>query len=152
MGGPSDMQFDLQPGHHVTPKVDYAKFDVNGPQARRRSVYRFLFRTLPDPFMDALDCPAGDQLTPVRNASVTVQQALAMWNDAFVANYAARTAERLEARAQKLDEQITFACELVWGREPSADELANLAAHARTHGLANLCRVLFNSNEFMFVN
>ena len=26
------------------------------PERRRRSVYRFLFRTLPDPFMDALDC------------------------------------------------------------------------------------------------
>ena len=31
MGGPSDMQFDLQPGHHVTPKVDYTKFDVDSP-------------------------------------------------------------------------------------------------------------------------
>jgi hypothetical protein len=78
------MQFDLQPGIHVTPRVDYTKFDVSSLTARRRSVYRFLFRTLPDPFMDALDCPAGDQLTPARNASVTVQQALAMWNNAFV--------------------------------------------------------------------
>src|ERR1044072_5541856 len=96
MGGPSDMQFDLQPGHHVTPKVDYAKFEVDGRQARRRSVYRFLFRTLPDPFMDALDCPAGDQLTPVRNSSVTVQQALAMWNSAFTVRYAEHFAARLE--------------------------------------------------------
>ena len=152
MGGPSDMQFDLQPGIHVTPKVDYAKFDVNGPQARRRSVYRFLFRTLPDPFMDALDCPAGDQLTPVRNASVTVQQALAMWNDAFVANYAARFANRLEAHSKETDQQVSFACELVFGRQPTSAELKSLSAYARTHGLANLCRVLFNSNEFMFVN
>ncbi len=152
MGGPSDMQFDLQPGHHVTPKIDYAKFDVDGPLARRRSVYRFLFRTLPDPFMDALDCPAGDQLTPVRNASVTVQQALAMWNDAFVANYASRFATRLEAHSKKVDEQVTFACELVWCRPPTEAELKDLSAYARTHGLANLCRVLFNSNEFIFVN
>jgi hypothetical protein len=152
MGGPSDQQFDLQPGHHVTPKIDYAKFDVDGPQARRRSVYRFLFRTLPDPFMDALDCPAGDQLTPVRNSSVTVQQALAMWNDAFVANYAMRFAARLEARSKNVDEQVSFACELVWCRPPSITELKDLSAYARTHGLANLVRVLFNSNEFMFVN
>jgi hypothetical protein len=152
MGGPSDMQFDLQPGHHVTPKVDYSKFDVNGAQARRRAVYRFLFRTLPDPFMDALDCPAGDQLTPVRNSSVTVQQALAMWNDAFVANYSSHLATRLEAHSKQLDEQVTFACEFVWCRRPTADEMKDLSNYARTHGLANLCRVLFNSNEFMFVN
>ena len=152
MGGPSDMQFDLQPGHHVTPRVDYAKFDVNGPQARRRSVYRFLFRTLPDPFMDALDCPAGDQLTPVRNSSVTVQQALAMWNDALVANYASRFAARLEAHSKELEEQVSFACELVWCRPPTKDELTDLSEYAREHGLANACRVLFNSNEFMFVN
>jgi hypothetical protein len=152
MGGSSDMQFDLQPGHHVTPKVDYSKFDVNGSQARRRAVYRFLFRTLPDPFMDALDCPAGDQLTPVRNSSVTVQQALAMWNDAFVANYASQFATRLEKHSTQLDEQVAFACELVWCRRPTADEMKDLSNYARSHGLANLCRVLFNSNEFMFVN
>ncbi|HMJ90282.1 MAG TPA: DUF1549 and DUF1553 domain-containing protein [Candidatus Acidoferrum sp.] len=152
MGGPSDMQFDLQPGHHVTPKVDYAKFDVDSAQARRRSVYRFLFRTLPDPFMDALDCPAGDQLTPVRNSSVTVQQALAMWNDAFVANYASHFAARLEKHSTKVAGQVTLACELVWCRRPTADEMKYLSDYARDHGLANLCRVLFNSNEFMFVN
>ncbi len=152
MGGPSDTQFDLQPGHHVTPRVDYAKFDVNGPQARRRSVYRFLFRTLPDPFMDALDCPAGDQLTPVRNSSVTVQQALAMWNDAFVANYATHLAARLEAHSKDIDEQLSLACELVWCRPPTKEELQELSAYAGKHGLANVCRVLFNSNEFMFVN
>jgi hypothetical protein len=152
MSGPSDMQFDLQPGHHVTPKVDYAKFDVDSVNARRRSVYRFLFRTLPDPFMDALDCPAGDQLTPVRNASVTVQQALAMWNDAFVVNYADRLAQRLETLAKKPNEQIQLACELALSREPTEAELKDFGEYAGKHGLANFCRVLLNSNEFMFVN
>jgi hypothetical protein len=102
--------------------------------------------------MDALDCPAGDQLTPVRNSSVTVQQALAMWNDAFVANYAARMAARLESHSRKMEEQVSFACELIWSRPPGKEELDDLSGYARTHGLANLCRVLFNSNEFMFVN
>src|ERR1044072_5351287 len=51
MGGPSDQQFDLQPGVHVTPRLDYTKFDLDSDAGRRRSVYRFLFRTLPDPMM-----------------------------------------------------------------------------------------------------
>ncbi len=57
MGGPSDRQFDLKPGRHVTPIIDYSLFDPNSVLAKRRSIYRFLFRTLPDPFMEALDCP-----------------------------------------------------------------------------------------------
>lgn len=152
MGGPSDMQFDLQPGHHVTPKVDYAKFEVSSAAAQRRSVYRFLFRTLPDPFMDALDCPAGDQLTPVRNASVTVQQALALWNNAFIAHYAERFAARVVLRAKTPEDQITLACALALNRPPTTDERLEFAAYVSKHGLANLCRLIVNSNEFMFVN
>jgi len=152
MGGPGDLQFDLQPGHHVTPKVDYTKFDVTSRAAQRRSVYRFLFRTLPDPFMDALDCPAGDQLTPTRNASVTVQQALALWNNAFVAHYAERFATRLESQTASREAQVALACTLAFNRAPTPEELDDFSNHVAKHGLANLCRLLFNANEFMFVN
>jgi hypothetical protein len=152
MGGPGDMQFDLQPGIHVTPKVDYTKFDVASPAAWRRSVYRFLFRTLPDPFMDALDCPAGDQLTPSRNVSVTVQQALAMWNDAFVTHYSQRFAARLDSEASTAEDRVTLACELALNRPPTREEIVDFAAYTEKHGLANLCRLLLNSNEFIFVN
>jgi hypothetical protein len=102
--------------------------------------------------MDALDCPAGDQLTPVRNSSVTVQQALAMWNDAFVVHYADQFAHRLEMLAKKPNEQIQLACELALNREPTEAELKDFGEYAGKHGLANFCRVLLNSNEFMFVN
>jgi len=152
MGGPGDMQFDLQPGIHVTPKVDYTKFDVASPAARRRSIYRFLFRTLPDPFMDALDCPAGDQLTPTRNASVTVQQALAMWNNVFVAYYSERFAARLESEMQTARDRVTLACELALNRPPTREEIGEFVAYAEKHGFANLCRLILNSNEFIFVN
>lgn len=152
MGGPSDMQFDLQPGPHVTPKVDYTKFNVDDGAARRRSIYRFLFRTLPDPFMDAFDCPAGDQLTPARQASVTVQQALALWNNAFVAHYAARFADRVAHEPGTLREQIAVAFQMALGHPPAPEECDDLAHYAAEHGMANLCRVLLNSNEFIFVN
>ena len=151
-GGPSDRQFDLQPGIHVTPRVDYAKFDVNSTAGRRRSVYRFLFRTLPDPFMDALDCPAGDQLAPARNASVTVQQALALWNSAFLTRHAELFAERVKTSTPDLDAQIKTACNLALGRAPTPAEQTEFTAYAQQHGLANLCRVILNSNEFLFLN
>ena len=152
MGGPSDQQFDLQPGIHVTPRVDYTKFDVDSDSGGRRSVYRFLFRTLPDPFMEALDCPAGDQLTAARNNSVTVQQALAMWNNAFVARQAEHFATRLEQESTSPEARLRSAFEISLGREASPEELTEFTDHLRQYGLANCCRLLFNANEFVFVN
>jgi hypothetical protein len=38
------------------------------------------------------------------------------------------------------------------GRPPSREEAVEFAAYATQHGMPNLCRLLFNSNEFIFVN
>jgi len=152
MGGPSVQQFTLSPGVHVTPVVDYAAFDVDSEASRRRSVYRFLFRTLPDPFMDSLDCPDASQLTPVRGASVTALQALSMWNNHFVLRQSERFAERVARLNRNLPGQIEAVCQLALGRPPSPEEAKDLLAYAKKHGLINLCRLVFNSNEFMFVN
>ena len=163
MGGPSDRQFDLQPGIHVTPKIDYAKFDLNSDLGRRRSIYRFLFRTLPDPFMETLDCPSGDQITPARTTSVTVQQALALWNDAFIARHCEFIAARIEKEvlgrttvtddaAPAVNAPIDRAVRLILCRPPTEAESRDLSEYAKKHGLANVCRLLLNSNEFLFVN
>jgi mono/diheme cytochrome c family protein len=152
MGGPSDRQFDLQPGIHVTPRVDYSKFDLDSPAGRRRSVYRFLFRTLPDPWMEALDCPSGDQFMPARTNSVTVQQALALWNDAFVVRQCEHLAARVQREEPATDKQVVRLVQLALGRAPTESESRELQAYAGKHGLANLCRLLVNSNEFLFVD
>ncbi|MSU34874.1 MAG: DUF1553 domain-containing protein [Pedosphaera sp.] len=152
MGGPSDRQFDLKAGIHVTPRVDYSLFSPGVAESQRRSVYRFLFRTLPDPFMSALDCPAGDQLAPIRNNSVTVQQALALWNDALVLHQSVRLAGRLEREQPRSEAAIRHACEWCWGRPPTLDESEALCSYASRHGVAQVARLLFNSNEFVFVN
>ena len=55
-----------------------------------------MFRTLPDPLMDTLDCADAAQLTPVRNVSMTALQALSMWNNAFVLRQSEHLAERLK--------------------------------------------------------
>jgi len=151
MGGPSARHFTLAAGVHITPVVEYEKFDVDGPAARRRSVYRFIFRTLPDPFYEALDCPDASQFTPVRAASVTALQALALLNDKFTVRYAEHFAERLKAETTDLRAQISLAYELALGRPASEAEISRLTEYAAKHGLANACRVLFNCNEFLFV-
>jgi Protein of unknown function (DUF1553) len=152
MGGPSDRQFGLKPGIHVTPMVNYGEFEVDSDLGRRRSIYRFLFRTLPDPFMDALDCPSGDQITPVRSNSVTVQQALALWNSRFVLSHAEYLARRVEREADTMEQRVNRAVRLAYDRETTEDERGALAAYAEKHGLASMCRLLFNANEFVFVD
>jgi len=151
MHGPSARHFALSPGIHVTPKVEYEKFDVDSPASHRRSVYRFVFRTLPDPFYEALDCPDASQFTPVRASSVTALQALAMMNDRFTVRYAEHFAKRVEAVSQDRSRQIGFAHEEALGRPPTVAETKRLADFAERHGLANACRLLFNCNEFLFV-
>jgi len=82
MGGPSVKQFIRRPASTDAAR-GLCEFDIDHPAVYRRSVYRFLFRTLPDPFMESLDCPDASQFMPVRASSVTALQALAMLNDRF---------------------------------------------------------------------
>jgi hypothetical protein len=152
MGGPSVKQFVESPGVHVTPIVDYNKFDVDSPGNYRRSVYRFVFRTLPDPFMESMDCPDPSQLAPTRNTSVTPLQALAMLNDRLIVRQSEHFATRLQTSSGNLHEQLAWAIQLAFGRPANDHEVAALAEYAAKYGLANACRVLLNSNEFMFVN
>jgi len=152
MGGPSVQQFGLRPGVHVTPVVDYSQYDWDRPGAGRRSVYRFLFRTLPDPFMDGLDEADASQLTAARNESITPLQALALLNNPFVLRQSEHLARRLERERTDREDRIALAFELLYNRAPKADEQADLGRYALSHGLVNLCRLLFNSNEFLFLN
>jgi hypothetical protein len=153
MGGPSVQQFSLRPGVHVTPVVDYTQYDWAGPGARRRSVYRFIFRTLPDPFFDAFDSADASQLTAVRNESTTPLQALELLNNPFVIRMCQQFARQVDrGHGSRLDEPVRLAIELAYGREGGADEVEFLTAYAERYGLANLCRLIVNSNEFLYVN
>ena len=152
MGGPPAKQFNIKPGVHVTPDVDYLNFDVDSRDGCRRSIYRFIFRTLPDPFMDSMDCADASQLTPARNTSVTALQALSMLNNHFMVRYSEHFASRLERSASTPAARIEQAFILAYSRKPTSEELVMLAEYAQKHGLANLCRLILNSNEFVFVN
>ena len=152
MGGPSVKQFIESPGIHVTPNVDYQAFDLDSRGMRRRSVYRFIFRTLPDPFMDSLDCADASQLTPTRSISVTALQALSMLNNRFIVRYSEHLAARIAREESDPLKRIDRLYELTCNRPATRDEVEALTAYAEKYGLPNACRLVFNSNEFMFVN
>jgi hypothetical protein len=152
MYGPSVKQFIQTPGIHVTPNVDYMGFDPDHPNNFRRAVYRFVFRTLPDPFLDTLDCPDASQFIPARSSSVTPLQALALLHDRFIVRQSEHFAGRLERVSDNRLSQVRLAYEMTLCRPPTDAEARALAAYADKHGLANACRVLFNCNEFVFVH
>ena len=136
-----------------SPDYDYARFDLDAPGANRRSVYRFLCPHVPDPFMDALDCPDANLLTPKRNTTLTALQALSLLNDPFVLRQCEHLAARLKKeRPGDRAGQITLLYSLALGPALTDDEATTLADHASKHGLASACRVVLNANEFVFVD
>ncbi|NIP93757.1 MAG: DUF1553 domain-containing protein, partial [Akkermansiaceae bacterium] len=151
MGGPGVEQFVKSKGPQSTPKLDYDGYDWNHPGAARRSIYRVVWRGIADPFMEALDFPDLALLSPKRSASVSALQSLALFNNNFVLHHSLELAARLERQHAELGEQVRHAILLTHLRHPTGSELAELTAYARQHGLAALARVLFNSNEFLFV-
>jgi len=150
MGGPGFDLFVFEDDH--SPRYLYERHDPEDAASWRRSVYRFVVRSMPDPFMETLDCADPSQSVPVRNTTVTALQALATMNNPFVVRQAEYFAERLEAAAPGLEAQLGEAYRLAFQRAPGDAELAALKTYAANHGLANACRLIFNSNEFMFVD
>ncbi len=152
MGGPSIRHFKASKGPQATPALDYTAFDWSSPDAGRRSIYRNVWRGIADPFMEALDFPDLGLLAPARSFSVSSLQALTLYNNAFVLHHSAALAKRAEAETTMLEAMVENAVSLVWLRKATADEIREFTEFARTHGLAALCRVLLNSNEFLFVD
>ncbi|MDB6024123.1 MAG: Protein of unknown function (DUF1553)/Protein of unknown function (DUF1549)/Planctomycete [Verrucomicrobiales bacterium] len=149
MGGPSVQQFGFKDDH--SPVYDYTQFDPNNSKANRRSIYRFLVRSMPDPLMDSLDCPDASILTPKRNVTMTALQALSVLNDPFVLKKCEEFAARI-AKAGDTEKQIKQAYVLALNRQPTRDEMKKLLPFAKKNGMTNFCRLLLNTSEFMFVD
>ena len=151
MGGPGFELFRFKDDH--SPVYDHnAPEKNNDPASWRRTVYRFTVRSVPNPFLDCLDCADPNLNTPVRNTTLTALQALALRNDAFMVKQAEYFAERLQRASPDLHGQIEAAYILAFGRPALAEEPDALARYARKHGLANACRLLLNTNEFVFID
>jgi mono/diheme cytochrome c family protein len=150
MGGPSAEQFWFKDDH--SPVYDYSRFDIDSPASFRRSVYRFIVRSVPDPFMDRLDCPDASLITAKRNTTITAIQALALLNNPLMVRQAEYLAARVRGLAAQPDRQVAWIYRLTLGRDPDAEESRRLVEFAARHGLENAGRAILNSNEFLFVD
>jgi hypothetical protein len=149
--GPGFQDFVIEKPEH-SPHYQYHLHDPDDPRSLRRSVYRFLVRSQQQPFMRTMDCADPSMQVDKRNETVTALQALALLNNRFMIAMSRHLAQRVTAPDGDLRQSVQQAFQLALGRAPDGDELDQLVQYTEQHGLANTCRLIFNLNEFVFVD
>ncbi|MEX0717347.1 MAG: PSD1 and planctomycete cytochrome C domain-containing protein [Planctomycetaceae bacterium] len=154
MGGPGYRDFEWKPHHPVDAVFDvYEPIDPFGGKYNRRSIYRTLVRSANNALLSVFDCADPSISTPARAVTTTPLQALSLLNNPFMEQAAERFAERLEHEAGRdSSAQVERAYRLALLRLPEDGELAASAEHVARYGLAEFCLLLFNCNEFLYVD
>jgi mono/diheme cytochrome c family protein len=139
--------------NHADKTSIWPKFDE--PKASRRTVYAFIKRSLLVPMLEVLDLCDTTQTSPKRAVTTVPTQALTMFNGNFAMRQAKHFATRLRNEAGKsAEEQIGLAWRLALGRLPTGKELDSmkgfLSEDRSDDGLVQMCRVIFNLNEFVY--
>jgi len=131
----------------------YTLIDAVGPEFNRRTLYRMWLRGNRPRLLDAFDCPDPSTTTPSRAKTTTPVQSLSLMNNSFVLRMSDRCAERVTVDVgTEPGAQIHRVFALAYGRSASADELESGHRFVEAHGLPAFCRVVFNSNEFLYVD
>jgi len=135
----------------------------------RRSIYLFQRRVYHLTVQGVFDQPTVAGSVCRRTASAVALQSLSMLNDALALEQAEYFAERVWHRAgQSPAERIELAFRIALSRAPDAQEVqwssellqqhtaryqggGSSAAEADRKALMHLCRVLFNSSEFLYI-
>jgi len=125
---------------------------INNPANWRRTVYRFAVRSVPNPFLECLDCADPSINTPVRTNTITALQSLALLNDPFMLKQSECFAEQLSKLASTPNDQVKEGFLIALGRTPTPAETELLTPFVQKQGLPSFCRVLLNSNEFFFID
>ncbi|HAV63299.1 MAG TPA: hypothetical protein DCY13_13155, partial [Verrucomicrobiales bacterium] len=143
-------------------------------EASRRTIYAFIKRGLVVPMLEVLDLGDTVSSCPQRQITTVAPQALTLFNGDFVNEQAAHFAERLRKEAgPDLRSRLELAWRLAMCRPPTSSELAAMEAYweqevsrsiteapagqrelARSEAghaaLTQVCRVIFNLNEFVY--
>jgi hypothetical protein len=138
--------------------------EINGEseewsQSTRRAVYLKVLRNKHESTLEVFDAPDGIFTTPLRNVTTTPTQSLFMINGPWALQRAKAFAGRINSDSSLTHEQrVATVYGLAFGRAPTADEFADGVNFLVTNSansddsLADLCHVLLNSNEFLYVD
>lgn len=136
-----------------------------------RSILLVQKRTVRIPFLETFDLPENSTSCAVRPMSIVAPQALSLLNSSLAARASMALAEAVEREAAEKRGTITPAIESLddgnvetrryWvnaafrrtlQREPDETEMDACLRLLERRSLAELCRVLLNVNEFVFVD
>ncbi len=155
---------------HLTPFMGGRGRPQAGPLdgEGRRSVYIAVRRNFLSPMMLAFDTPIPFNSIGKRNVSNVPAQALIMMNDPFIVEQAKLWAERLVQSEQPVADRIETVYTTALGRSATAAELEQaesfLRIQAKELGVPenelasnveiwrDLCHVVFNLKEFIYIN
>ena len=119
----------------------------------RRSVYLQMKRSLTVPMLQIFDAPDTATSCARRETSTVAPQALALMNSDFANNQAAAFASRLR---ESVNADPAAYVETAWlfalGRPPTDAERATALDYLARNSLERLCLLLFNMNEFVYVD
>ena len=153
--------------------------DKDEANHRRRSVYIFVKRNVKHPFLEAFDYPDSNLTCPERLVSVNAPQALMLLNSDFARDESKALAQKLLREEPAATDQTRF--KWLWrncfGRPPEQAEVQRLQdlmatlksrstgqmpaeatsadwtpAQADLTTWSDLCHVILNLNEFVFVD
>lgn len=130
----------------------YESISETGPESHRRTIYRFTPRGGRNPFLDTFDCPDPSATAPKRATTTTPLQALALMNDALIFEMADDFSKRaIREAGESVADQVQLIYVVAYGRDASDEEIQLGSRFIKEHGLASYCRVILNSNEFLYV-
>ncbi len=140
------------------------KLELGGASVKgnvpRRSIYVIIKRNTKDEVLGAFDFAGGITSTAHRNVTTTPTQALLMINGEWLLKRAGAMADRIAKMELKTEAaQIEAAYKLTYGRSPNQTELQTLIPFLKNQksdqtdqqALIDLCHVLLNSNEFLYI-
>jgi hypothetical protein len=154
MGGPGVFPYIDPDLFELTSEIEWRGLPDSDPTTWRRSLYMFSKRTIRYPMFETFDQPNMIDSIDRRQRTTVALQALILMNNEMVLLQSDKFAERVRREAgNDIGAQIDRAIQLALGRPATAleQEQAMELVSTSTKGLAELCHLLFNLNEFVYL-
>ena len=142
--------FKRHAGHEKNTFADAIPREQTDPASWRRMIYGTKIRQENVAIFGEFDCPDAGQMAPKRSRSTTPLQALGMLNSPFIIEQAKQFSRRVQGDGDTTSQTLRV-FSIVLGRQPSPEESFRLTQLAESHGIDQVCRVLWNTNEFLFL-
>jgi hypothetical protein len=117
---PRMIQFSIAPAYQPSATPE---------ERNRRSIYSYRVRGQADPFMEVMNLPNPNESCETRDVAAVSPQAFTLMNSDVMTDRSIAFAQRLLADHSSIQQQVTAALRLAFGREPDEREQESLVAY-----------------------